>query len=966
MDTVPPHIPLRIEGDIIYGRGSCDDKGPLAAQIIALQELRAEGLVRRGDVSLLFVVGEEKGGAGMLAVNDMGLAWEAAIFGEPTEGKLATGHKGHYVFELFATGTPAHSGYPEKGHSAILTLLAVLNEIKSLELPISPLLGSSTFNCGKISGGVAYNILPADAYALCSIRVATDLPGIEQKVTEIVDNHQGVELKKSIGYPEVLLDHDIEGLETMSVSFGTDVPRLKGTHKEYLYGPGSILDAHGENEHVLIPDLIKSVELIATAMWAVWMPQANTESTFSPARPPAAPLAVRSPYLNVWLNGNTDGTPSGYLPGSWPKTWSEVVQGWQGLIRVDGRAYNWMGNSTDAIRVEQVSLEYTSTKTIFTMNVDDKIEMAVTFLSPVYYDDLRRQSVTSSYLEVAVRSLDSNNHIIQVYCDVSGEWASGDNSAVINWETDSKDGVRYHKFFREKQDIFQEVNEIPSWGNWYWATGNQTGEHSVVRNQFTNNGLLTGYVDDEFRAIRDRWPVFGLAHDLGNVGSTSKSALFTIGYTQEEAIQFQGQEKDIQSIQSLWKEFFAEDELVTFFYKDYDYATKYSDALDSRVSKDSKAAAGQDYLTITSLAVRQVWGALQYTNTENRPLVFLKEISSNSDIQTADVIFPAIPIFLYFNPDIIKYTLDPLLENDRYHYPNKYAQHDLGTFPIAKGYPEGDDEAMPLEECGNMIIMMLAYAQWKGDNDYLSDNWDLLSQWAGFLIEEAKIPAEQLSTDDFAGHLANQTNLAIKGIIGLEAMSKIASMSGHEDQASNYSNISKSYYAFWYEHGVNKDADPKHSMLQYNNSRSHGLLYNIYLDKLLGLDLIPQSVYDMQSDFYLTIQTKYGVVLDTRGTLTKLDWELFAAAVAKAETQSMFIRTIAKWINETTTWRAFTDLYDAVTGGYPRGIQFAARPVQGGVFSLLALESRPSSADRKNGMGVEMLMDAEVIRDELR
>lgn len=214
-----------------------------------------------------------------------------------------------------------------------------------------------------------------------------------------------------------------------------------------------------------------------------------------------------------------------------------------------------------------------------------------------------------------------------------------------------------------------------------------------MRSQFSNTGMLTGHVDEGFRAIGDKWysqllskgspkcrmltvsrPVFGLAHDLGSVGSTYKSALFTIGYTQEDAIQFQGQGEDIQSAQSLWKEYFAEDELVAFFYKDYDYATNYCDILDSRVSTDSKVVAGQDYLTITSLAVRQVWGALQYTNTEQRPLVFLKEISSNSDIQTVDVIFPAMPIFLYFNPDLIKYILDPLLENDRYHYPNKYAQ----------------------------------------------------------------------------------------------------------------------------------------------------------------------------------------------------------------------------------------------------------------------------------------------------
>lgn len=211
MDTVPPHIPLSIKGDIIYGRGACDDKGPLAAQIIALEELRAEGAVKDGDVSLLFVVGEEKGGPGMLAANDMNLTWEAVIFGEPTEGKLATGHKGHYVFELFAKGIPCHSGYPEKGQNAVETLVSLLEELKSLELPTSELLGPTTFNCGKVQGGVAYNVLAADSYALCGIRVANDLESIERKVAEVVNKYPSVELKKSFAYPETLLDHKLEG-----------------------------------------------------------------------------------------------------------------------------------------------------------------------------------------------------------------------------------------------------------------------------------------------------------------------------------------------------------------------------------------------------------------------------------------------------------------------------------------------------------------------------------------------------------------------------------------------------------------------------------------------------------------------------------------------------------------------------------------------------------------------------------
>lgn len=274
MDTVPPHIPLTIKGDTIYGRGACDDKGPLAAQIIALEELRAESAVKDGDVSLLFVVGEEKGGPGMLAANDMNLTWEAVIFGEPTEGTLASGHKGHYVFEVSATGIPCHSGYPQQGKSAIGTLVSVLEELKELEYPESETLGPTTFHCGKINGGAAYNVLAADCHALCGIRVAADLPSIEKKVKDVVSKYPEVTLDKRFSYPEIMLEHEFEGkprqvvyktlanvvgIKSKPVSFGTDIQRLNGTHRKFLYGPGSILDAHGENEEVNISDLIECV-----------------------------------------------------------------------------------------------------------------------------------------------------------------------------------------------------------------------------------------------------------------------------------------------------------------------------------------------------------------------------------------------------------------------------------------------------------------------------------------------------------------------------------------------------------------------------------------------------------------------------------------------------------------------------------------------------------------------------------
>ncbi|KAI0550713.1 Zn-dependent exopeptidase [Xylaria curta] len=262
MDTVPPHIPLTIDGDIIRGRGSSDDLGPLAAQIIAAEELRKEGKIRaEGDIGLLFVVGEENGGHGMIAANDMGVTWESGIFAEPTESKLAKGHKGQVAFEVIASGVACHSGYPHLGKSATSTLLAVLNELSATSWPESDLLGPSTFNIGTLEGGEKHNIVAPSAKALCEVRMVSDLPGIKVKLAEIISRHPDVELNFVFEYPEALLDWEIEGFDAAPVAFGTDVPRLKDElcNKRVLYGPGSILVAHGPDEYIRVPELIESI-----------------------------------------------------------------------------------------------------------------------------------------------------------------------------------------------------------------------------------------------------------------------------------------------------------------------------------------------------------------------------------------------------------------------------------------------------------------------------------------------------------------------------------------------------------------------------------------------------------------------------------------------------------------------------------------------------------------------------------
>jgi len=531
----------------------------------------------------------------------------------------------------------------------------------------------------------------------------------------------------------------------------------------------------------------------------------------------------------------------------------------------------------------------------------------------------------------------ANNYMI--------EWVSGDRTAVAEWQygttTSGNSQIAYHQFYKQTQELFSETRDQTEYGNWYWATDSttnltyQSGTDMDVRGAFTANGVLTDTNDTNFRAINDNYPTFGFAVDLGFVGAAEVSTFFTLGLTQESAIQFDGAD-GIVSVPSLWASYYSTElDALAFFHTDYATATGLADTFDNQVAGDASAAGGPHYVTVTSLAARQAFAGTQLTGTSDTPYLFLKEISSDGNVQTVDVIFPAHPVFLYSNPTLVKLLLDPLFINQESgQYPNMYSMHDLGThYPNATGHPDGADEPQPLEECGNMLIMTLAYAQRASDTAYLSQHYTVLDQWTQYLIREALIPANQISTDDFAGALANQTNLALKGIIGIEAMAVIANLTGNTATADNYSSIAHDYITEWQTLGIAMDADPPHTTLSYGMNDTHGLLYNLYGDKELSLGLVPQAVYDMQSAFYPTVIEEYGVPLDTRHDYAKSescsspviryslrthttidDEQMLTAAVASADTAAMFISDIASWINETPTNRALTDLYNA-TGG---------------------------------------------------
>lgn len=211
-DTVAPYIPYtRHPNGTITGRGTNDAKGSIAAQITAVQELLAAGAIREGDVSLLYVVGEEGDGAGMVAANGLGLTWNAVVFGEPTENKLSLGHKGGLIFTLEADGKAAHSGYPQLGIDANRHLVEALHTLGGLALPGSELLGETTLNYGLIAGGVAPNVVSAFASASVAVRLAIESARVRSVIDEAMQMRPVRLLYSERGFEPQILDHDVEG-----------------------------------------------------------------------------------------------------------------------------------------------------------------------------------------------------------------------------------------------------------------------------------------------------------------------------------------------------------------------------------------------------------------------------------------------------------------------------------------------------------------------------------------------------------------------------------------------------------------------------------------------------------------------------------------------------------------------------------------------------------------------------------
>lgn len=289
------------------------------------------------------------------------------------------------------------------------------------------------------------------------------------------------------------------------------------------------------------------------------------------------------------------------------------------------------------------------------------------------------------------------------------------------------------------------------------------------------------------------------------------------------------------------------------------------------------------------------------------------------------------------------------------------AMHDMGSsYPNATGHVDGADERMPVEECGNNLIMMLAThdallitAKNKHDKQYakqwITKHYDIALQWSQCkfrtcryrnqtnhvdLIDYGLITESQLSTDDFAGTLANQTNLAIKAIVGIKCMSIIAGISNHAEVSEKLDRTATEYVNQWislaYDEGV------PFAKLAYQWKGSWGTLYNLFPDRLLNLYLFPTVIYEQQDAWYSKVIQRYGIPLDSRHLYTKLDWQLFVASFSSSSLSNKIYSSVAKWINETTIYKPLIDLYETIEGVNAINM-FTNRPVVGAAYAHLAM-----------------------------
>ncbi|KAJ6164989.1 hypothetical protein N7470_003661 [Penicillium chermesinum] len=648
---------------------------------------------------------------------------------------------------------------------------------------------------------------------------------------------------------------------------------------------------------------------------------------YTPLQPPSYPLALGSPV---------------HLSDRWPRPTPRFWSGdaaplvWTVLARVDGTTYNLFGVHTpnDGTQPGEVTAAtYTSTHSTFTVTAGQR-SFTLDFFSPVSPKNLLRQSLPFSYLTVTLAAGDS--HSVQVYSDIDSTWTGQQSDST--WSHSTNGSTRVFQITAVGTATYSQNAETEQalWGSAVYATrpgsgsslSNQAGPLSTVRQGFIDNGTLTGS-----QASWTSDGVTGFAHDLGTTADQS-AVTFAIGHVREESINYLGAAQT-----GYYRATYPETvDAVSYFLDDYDDANSESTRFDDLIQTTGSTSFGSNYSDILALSTRQVYGGIEIVIPNDsldtsQTKAFIKEISSDGNINTVDVIYATFPIFYVLSPDYLRLLLTPIFDYQASKgYSESYAVHDLGAnYPNATGHLESG-ESMPVEESGNLIILTYAYQAASEDTDLATTYSSQLETYAKYLSNNGLYPASQLSLNDALGALANQTNLGVKAATALAAYGKLVDDNSYLRQGRDWAD------QIWTDHLGTDDAGTRF-LIQYGTNPWF-LVFNHYADKLFGLDAFPEEAYNATSTFYPTVRDDAGVPLDGSLSWGQTNWQAAVAATVSGEARDILINDMWAYISNGLNDAPFSDRYwvKANDGASPgESYSFRARPTLGSHFSLAAL-----------------------------
>jgi hypothetical protein len=634
-------------------------------------------------------------------------------------------------------------------------------------------------------------------------------------------------------------------------------------------------------------------------------------------RPPAVPLVAHDPYFSIWSMAdrlNAEGT----------RHWTGKPNSLTALARIDGKIYRLMGRDPQRTPVlEQTRAEVLPTRTVYEFS-GAGVKVGLTFFTPALPDDLDVLSRPLTYVEWSIAPADGAAHQAAFYFEASSDLVVNTPDQPVLTSRFQLDGRPVLRMGSKEQGVLAKRGDDLriDWGYLYLAAGAEgvtlaTLDRNQARATFDSNGVMPD--TDDFSTPRN--PVLAAAGGAAGYLMLAYDDLFSIEY-------FQRRER------AWWRRKGAEaSDLLRAARAEHDALLVRSKKFDEELTADLRRVGGEDYARLAVLAYRQTLAAHKLVaDADGTAMYFPKENFSNGCIATVDVIYPSAPFTLLFNPRLLKAQLQPVLDYARMdRWPWPFAPHDLGTYPQANGQVYGGGERtetnqMPVEESGNMLILIAALAKVEGNADYAAKYWPQLTRWAEYLKEKGLDPENQLSTDDFAGHLAHNANLSIKAILALGAYGVLSEMTGHKSEAVAYRATAAGFARKWSELAAEGD----HYRLAFDKPGTWSQKYNLVWDKLLGLNLFPPEIARKEIAFYLVHQKQYGLPLDNRRDYTKLDWVLWTATLAEQPGDfEKLVEPAYRFANESPSRVPLTDWYDTATG---KQQGFQARSVVGGLF----------------------------------